>query len=447
MNDVVKIGSGAGFAADRILPAKDLAERGDIDYLVFECLAERTIALAHLERMADPAGGYNEWLEDRLDAALPSCAARNIKIITNMGAANPEAAGRKTAEIAARLGLKDLKIAVVTGDDVVDALRSHDYALRERDTPVSAVSATFISANAYIGCEPIVEALQAGADIVITGRTADPSLYIAPLIYEFDWAVDDWELLGKGTLVGHLLECAAQVTGGYFIDPGLKDVPDPAHLGFPIAEVEADGTFVVTKIPGSGGRVSIQTCREQALYEVHDPARYYTPDCVADFSQVRFEEIAPDRIRVTGATGYPKTDTLKVSVGYRDGYIGEGQISYCGPNAVARGRLALDMVEQRIKDAGIETVETRFELIGVDALLRGAREARAAEPAEVRIRVAARTRSLRDAKRVGHEVEALWLNGPAGGGGATKTANEVVAIASVLIPRSIVTPTVSYLEV
>ena len=225
-----------------------------------------------------------------------------------------------------------------------------------------------MSANAYLGAEPMAQALSAGADIVITGRASDPALFLAPMIHAFGWAMDDWNLLGQGTVAGHLLECAGQITGGYFADPGYKDIPDLARLGFPIGEVGEDGSLVITKVEGSGGAVTAQTCKEQLLYEVHDPRQYIQPDVVADFSQVKVEEIGPDRVRVSGGRGTKRTDTLKVSVGYVDSYIGEGQISYAGPGALARGRLALEIVRERLKLTGVAASELRFELIGVDSL-------------------------------------------------------------------------------
>ncbi|MGP7796822.1 acyclic terpene utilization AtuA family protein [Sphingomonas sp. CLY1604] len=444
---MIKIGSGAGFAGDRIPPARDLAERGDIHYLVFECLAERTIALSQDRKRQDPELGYNEWLEERFEACLPACHRRGIRIVTNMGAANPIAAGHKVAEIARRLNITGLTIGVVTGDDVLDLILTHDYPLMEKDAPVRSVTSAPISANAYLGSEAVVEALGAGAHIVITGRIADPSLYLAPLIHEFGWSPADWSTIAKGAHVGHLLECGAHATGGYFVDPGFKDVPDPARIGFPIAEVEEDGAFVVTKIPGTGGAVRIEMLKEQTLYEVHDPSNYPTADCVVDFSAVEFEEVGPDRVRVTGAAGRPRPASVKVSVGYVDGFIGEGQMSYCGPNAVARGRCALEMVRQRLTDMQVPVEEGRFELIGVDAVARGGAIKPTAVPNEVRIRVACRTPDRKSARKIGHEVEALWLNGPAGGGGATTAAHEVVAIASTLVPRDAIATSVTYLRV
>jgi hypothetical protein len=309
-----------------------------------------------------------------------------------------------------------------------------------------------ISANAYLGAEALLPALQTDAHVIITGRVADPALFLAPLMHHFGWAADDWTRLGKGVLVGHLLECAAQITGGYFADPGYKDVPNMAQLGFPLAEVSASGDAVITKVAGSGGCVTVATCTEQLLYEIENPARYLQPDVVADFSQVQLTQVGPDRVEVTGGNGHPRTDTLKVTVGYRDGFIGEGQMSYAGLGAQARGELALDVVRERLAQAGYAEFESRYDLIGVNAILgTGSRNTPpptahplsphpAGEfsnaPLEVRARVALRVPTLEQAQHVAHEVEALYLNGPAGGGGATRSVREVIAAAAVLMPRA-----------
>jgi hypothetical protein len=446
MMRTIRIGSGAGYSGDRIEPAVELAEKGDIDYLVFECLGERTVALAQQARLKNPEAGYDPLLEERMRAVLPLCAAKGIRIVTNMGAANPEAAAKKTAEIARSLGLPSLKIAAIIGDDVLDACKAGDLPILEFAGSIKQLGNRLISANAYLGAEPMAQALRAGADVVITGRASDPALFLAPMIHAFGWAMDDWNLLGQGTVAGHLLECAGQITGGYFADPGYKDIPDLARLGFPIGEVGEDGSLVVTKVKGSGGAVTAQTCREQLLYEVHDPTRYFQPDVVADFSHVSVEEIAPDRVRVSGGRGSKRTDTLKVSVGYVDSFIGEGQISYAGPGALARGRLALDIVRERLKLTGVAANELRFELIGVDSLHGPQVSAHASEPYEVRVRVAGRTENLREAVRIGNEVETLYTNGPAGGGGAWKSARDVVAVASVLLPRELAKPQVRFVE-
>ncbi|WP_175655910.1 acyclic terpene utilization AtuA family protein [Burkholderia ambifaria] len=442
----VRIGAGAGYSGDRIEPAVELAEHGQLDYLVFECLAERTIAIAQQARRKDPSLGYDPLLDARMQAVLPVAAAKRVRIVSNMGAANPRAAARRTAQIARSLGLAGLKVAAVEGDDVLDVVLRGALRFEESGDEVAAYRERIVSANAYLGAAPIVEALAAGADVVLTGRVADPSLFAAPLIHAFGWRMDDWDTLGAATVVGHLLECAGQVTGGYFADPGYKDVPDLARLGFPIGEVAADGSVVITKVPHAGGRVSSATCKEQLMYEIHDPARYLQPDVVADFTRVAVAEEAPDRVRVTGGRGTARPDTLKVSVAYVDGHIGEGQISYGGPGALARARLALDIVRERLALTGVAATELRFDLIGVDALYGDATPAVRGEPAEVRVRVAGRAASAAEAARIGNEVETLYTNGPAGGGGAFKSTREVIAVQSVLLPRAAVTPSFSFVE-
>lgn len=441
----IRIGCGAGYSGDRLEPAIELAEQGELDYLVFECLAERTIAIAQRARMADPAAGYDPLLAERMRAVLPACSAKGIRIVTNMGAANPLAAAARVREIAHSLGLHGLKVAAVVGDDVLDTVRNGDY-IDDSGQPVGRLGARLLSANAYLGAQPLVEALAGGADVVITGRAADPALVLAPLIHEFGWAMDDWHRLGQGTLVGHLLECAGQITGGYFADPGVKDVAGLARLGFPIGEVAEDGSVVITKVAGSGGQVTAATCKEQLLYEIHDPRAYLTPDVVADFTKVRITEIGPDRVLVDGATGHPRPATLKVSLGYIDSYIGEGQMSYAGPGALARARLALSIVEERLKITGVQASEIRYDIVGVNAMHREQLAAPHPEPYEVRIRVAGRTDSLGEAVRIANEVESLYTCGPAGGGGAFKSARDIVAVVSTLLAREAVQPSVHFEE-
>ncbi|TFY88910.1 DUF1446 domain-containing protein [Pseudomonas kairouanensis] len=433
----LRIGSGAGYSGDRIEPAVELAEQGDLDYLVFECLAERTIALAQQARIADPQGGYDPLLSERMRRVLPFVGAkgnRRLRVITNMGAANPVSAAAEVRRIASELGL-DLKVFAVVGDDVLTVLQP-DLVLDNGQT-LGSLGPRLISANAYLGVEGILQALRADADVVITGRVADPSLFLAPQMFEFGWAMDDWQRLGRGTLVGHLLECAGQVSGGYFADPGFKDVDDLARLGFPLAEIDADGEAVITKVAGTGGRVSRATCTEQLIYEVHDPQAYLTPDVTADFSQVSFADEGFDRVRAQGADGQARPEQLKVSVGYLDGWIGEGQMSYGGPGAVARAQLARDVVLKRLELMGVKMQDVRAELIGMDSL-HGPRSS--VEPWEVRLRVAARCEERSDAVRVGNEVETLYTNGPSGGGGASKSVRQVVAVASLLLARDVVNP-------
>jgi len=441
----IRIGSGAGYSGDRIEPAVELAEKGNIQYLAFECLAERTIAIAQQAKLTDPSKGYDPLLVERMQAVLPVSVRNGVKVLTNMGAANPVSAGEKVKEIARSLGLKKLKIATITGDDVLELVKNGDYVIDETGVPVKSLGSKVVSANAYLGAEPMVEALANGADVVITGRVADPALFIAPLIHEFGYAMSDYKMLGKITVVGHLLECAGQVTGGYFADPGYKDIPGLDRLGFPIAEVGVDGSFVITKVPGAGGKVSTATCKEQLLYELHDPHAYITPDVVADFSQVRMKQVGPDCVQVEGGSGRPKTETLKVSIGYVDSYVGEGQISYAGPGAVERGQLAIEIVKGRLGLTGVKLTELRCDLIGIDSIF-GPKLSQGSQPREVRIRVAGRADSMKEAVRVGNEVETLYTNGPAGGGGAWKSARQVVAMGSTLIARNLVKYNIGYVE-
>lgn len=444
-----RIGAGAGYAGDRIDPAVDLANRGQLDALVFECLAERTIALAQLRRRADPTQGYDPLLTARLRATLPACLASGTTIVTNMGAANPLAAGHAALAVARELGLPRLRVAVVLGDDVLEWLQQHNTPLLDSTDTVHSLDGRLISANAYLGADALLPALAARADLVITGRVADPSLFLAPLMHHFGWAHDDWPLLGKGLAVGHLLECAAQVSGGYLADPGRVDVPDLHRVGFPLAEVEADGRTVITKLPGTGGRLDRLSCTAQLLYEVEDPSAYLQADVTGDFSQVGFTELGDDRVQVDGASGRARPEQLKVSLGYIDGFIGEGQISYAGPGARARGELALAILRQRLSDERLQPslsgLEQRAELIGVNAM-HGAALGADREPYEVRVRLAVRCPTRAQAERVGQEVEALYLNGPAAGGGVTQSVREVVAVASTLIPRHAVKTRVELLE-
>lgn len=444
----VRIGSGAGYGGDRLEPALELIEKGELDYIGFECLAERTIALAQKEKLSDPEKGYNPLLDYRMDQVLPLAWEHKVKVITNMGAANPAAAAARCIELARKHGCFGMKIAAVMGDDVLDRLEKYqDTELWETHRPLKELEGEIVSANVYMGVEGILRALEQGADVVITGRVSDPSLFMAPLLYEFGWALDDWDKLGKATQVGHLLECGGQVCGGYFADPGKKDVPDLARLGFPIAEVSEDGSIVITKAAGSGGMVTRETCIEQMMYEIQDPSQYLTPDVVADFSRVTFREVGPDRVRAEGATGHPKTATLKTSIGYRDCFIGEGEISYGGPNCCARAQLAAQVLEQRLALRELPLDEVKIDLIGVNSLNWNPDRARSKEPDEIRVRMAARTKDRTAAIRVGEEVEAMYTNGPAGGGGAVKRVTEILSVASMLVSRSDVTATVCLKEV
>jgi len=443
----VRIGSGAGYAGDRLEPALELIEKGNLDYISFECLAERTIAIAQKAKLVDPSKGYNELLEHRMDKVLPLAHKNKVKVITNMGAANPQSAVDVICRMAEEKGIKGLKVAAVYGDDVLDKLDKYqDTTVWETGRPLSELDGEIMSANVYMGIDGIVEALKNGADIIVTGRVSDPALFLAPLVYEFGWDVNNYDLMGKGTLTGHLLECGGQSTGGYFAEPGKKDVERLWELGFPIAEVSENGEFTITKVEGSGGVVSVDTVKEQMIYEIHDPELYLTPDCVADFSKVTFTQKGKDVVEAKGATGKEKTDTLKVSIGYKDCFIGEGEISYAGPGCLNRAKLAAEIVEKRLELTKVNYDELRIDFIGINSIYKN-HDRKYNVPEEVRLRVSARTKSRYDAVQIGNEVETLYTNGPAGGGGATRTVNEVLSVASILINRNDVEARVAYKEV
>ncbi len=443
----IKIGSGAGYSDDRLEPALDIIRDGDVDYIVFECLAERTIAIAQQRKMKDSKQGYDSLLEYRMAQVLPLCVENNVKIVTNMGAANPKAAAEMVKQIAEKQGLHHLKIAAVTGDDVFPKIeRYQNETLLENGKQIKELGSSIVSANAYIGAASIVQALKAGADIVITGRAADPSLFLGPMMYEFGWSFENAELLGKGTIGGHLMECGAQITGGYFADPGYKEVPELWNVGFPIMEVTENGEYHITKLANAGGLVSLATVKEQLLYEIHDPANYLTPDVIADFSSVQVEEVAKDVVKVFGGSGKPKTGLLKTSIGYKDGYIAEAEISYGGAGSVERAKLAKTIIKKRLAAQGIEPIEMRYDFIGLNSLY--ANEVfDTQEVSETRLRIAARTEDEAVANAIVREAMSLYTNGPAGGGGIRSNIKEIVSIGSILIPEPDTDINVSYWEV
>lgn len=436
----LRIGAGASYAGDRVEPATLLAAQGQLDYLVYETLAERTIALAQLERLKNPEAGYNELLADRFYAALPHCRANRTRIVTNMGAANPTGAAQRTAEIIRELGLGPMKIAAVLGDDVLKYCleNSETLELMETARPLSSLEGKIVSANAYLGADVMVDALRKGADIVLTGRVGDCSLFLAPMIHEFGWKMDDWDMLGKGQTGADMVECGANVSGGFFADPGYKDVPDLGNLGYPYLEVEADGTIVVTKIQGTGGVINRAICTEQMLYEIHDPARYITPDVVVDFTDVTLDEIGPDRVLIKGGRGKPRPEQLKVSVGILEGWIGEAMITYAGLGCLGRAKLAEQVVRERLQIGGVNLQELRVDYIGLNALHGDASILPKEPPYEVCLRVAGRAREKRDAVKLANEVETLVGKGPCSSSIPHKSLREVLAIYSCLIPRDII---------
>ncbi|MFT4115986.1 acyclic terpene utilization AtuA family protein [Bradyrhizobium sp.] len=436
----VRIGCGAGFAGDRIDPAKDLAARGRLDYLIFECMAERTLALGQLARRQNPNAGFNNYLVKRLEAVLPDCCANKTRIVTNMGVANPERAAQVTLDVARKLGLGGFKVAVVKGDDVADLI-SKDTMLPELGKTIGETGLHMISANAYLGADIIGQALDEDPAIVLTGRVADPSLVVAPLAHEFGWRFDNWQEMAQATLIGHVLECGGLVTGGYFADPGYKSVPDLAYIGFPLAEVEPDGSAIITKLPDTGGVMIPHIVKEQLFYEVHDPKGYKTPDVVANFASVKVSAAGPDRVAVHGATGQPRPDTLKVTVGFDGGYLAEVGISYAGPGAVDRGRLAAQIIRERMENLHGRKEELRLDLIGQNSLHGSATASAARELEDVRVRGALRSFDRETAEVLLYEVEALLNNGPAGGGGYRGTITPSVITHAAFVGRAAVKPT------
>jgi hypothetical protein len=442
------IGCAAGFGGDRTDAALPLVEtmlaRGGPSVLIFEVLAERTLALAQLDRRKNPAGGYAPLLEPMVRPVLRRCLENGIPIVSNFGAANPRAAALLIRQLAAAQGYANPRIALVEGDDLSD--EAGRALLRDYLKPADA-GREIVSANVYQGASAIAAALRAGAQIVVTGRVADPSLVVGPALAHFGWGETDWEQLGRATMAGHLLECGAQVTGGYFADPGFKDVPDISNVGFPLAELSADGSFVITKADATGGAVNARTVKEQLLYELHDPAAYLTPDVVADISEAEVHEIGLNRVTVTGIRGHQRPDTLKVTVCFAGGWLGEGEISYAGPNAEARARLAADIIRQRMADA----LPLRFDLIGVlsvfgDDAGKALAEQEPVNGRDVRLRVAGVHADRAQVEQMLREVTALYTCGPAGGGGVRTTITQRLNSVSCFVPRALVPATFRFLE-
>jgi hypothetical protein len=450
MNKTVRIGSGAAWWGDRIEPAALNAEHGKLDYLCFETMAEATVSAAQVRSRRDPSfPGYDTYLEDRMRAVLPACMRQGTRIVSNQGWINPKAAAERVVALLRELGISGVKVAAVTGSLITESVLDLTDSILENGESTSTLAPTLISAEAYLGAEPIVEALRAGAQIVITGRVADPSIFMAPMMYEFGWDPLDHARLGAGNGIGHLLECGAQVTGGYFSDPGFKDVPEPWNLGFPIAEVQEDGSAVITKVSGTGGAVTLQTVKEQILYEVHDPANYLTPDVVVDFTTVNLEQEGPDRVRVTHISGKPRTPTLKVSIGCTEGFIGEDMFFYAGPGALRRAQLAKRILQERFKIVKLDAEDLRIDFLGINAIHGDATPDDAPEPYEIAVRVAARTRTREEAAKVGREVDGMAVSGIAHTGKRVphqERTREIIGVWSSLVPRENVPATVTYFE-
>ena len=445
------VGCGAGFSGDRTDAAapvvQTLIERGGPAAIIFENLAERTLASHQLAKRANPQLGYEPLLELELEPILAACLKHQITIVGNFGAANPEGAGKVIQALAQRLGLPSPRIAIVSGDSLT-AETAH--LLLRQQLGKQFDEANFVCANAYQGAREIADAILAGAQIVVTGRVADPSLTLGPAMAHFAWADDNWNALAGATMAGHLLECGAQVTGGYFADPGMKDVPEIHNIGFPIAEIDFDGSCIITKANNTGGVVNALTVKEQLLYELHDPAAYITPDVVADITDATVNEIAPNRVRLSGVIGHPRTNTLKTNVFFDGGWFGEGEISYAGPNAEARARLAMEMLQKRLGTK----MKLRFDLIGIssifgdddNALLSSTiNNSARSEVQDVRLRVAGQHVDLKIIDLLLREVTALWTGGPAGGGGVRVAKRQRLSTQSCLINRQQVPATFYFL--
>ena len=430
MTTRVAIGCGSGYAEDRLEPAAALAASGAVDYLAYDCLAERTLALAQMRRSADPATGQDRRIAAIVAVSSPMLA-NGGRIIGNFGAANPDAGLRDVVDSLRAEHLEGVRVGVIRGDDVLEQALERDLALPELGTTIGELKPKVVSAHAYIGAEAIVEALGGGAAFVLGGRLADPSLFVGPIVHELGWALDDWERLGIATAAGHMLECGIHGSGANFEDPPLRTVADPAEIGQPMAFV-SDDELVVTKLPGTGGAIDLRTAKTQLLYEIHDPARYLTPDVTADFSAATVEEVGPDAVRISGVTGSERPSTLKVLVGVDFGFKAVGEISYGGTGCVDRARRAEEIVRARLEPEAAGIDEIRFDLHGATALFGRLRTP--IEPQEVRLRVAARCATRELAERVVKEVELLYF-GPAGAGGASGSVTRAIGVTPAFIPR------------
>lgn len=440
----IRIGAGQGFYGDSILPAIETAKRGDVQYLCFDSLAELTLAILQKDRQKDPAKGYAGDISRTMGELLPFVKEKGIKIITNAGGMNPIGAQRQVQRIAKELGIMGLKVAVVTGDDVVDRLsewKQQGIPLHhiEDRRKIDSIMSKIVFANAYLGAGPVVEALQRGADVIVTGRTTDSALFLAPLIYEFGWGREEWNRLAQGILMGHLMECSGQATGGNF-SGDWQSIEDLDSIGFPVAEVREDGQFVLTKTEGTGGLVSVDTVKEQLLYEIHDPSAYVTPDVVLDLTEVQLQEAGPNRVRVTGARGTKRPDHLKVVMGYSDGWLGQAIWGYSWPDAMAKAKTADSIIRKQMQRMGLHYDEVRTDYLGYNSLHGPLATQPAEELNEVYLRIAVRAASQEEAAKLGRLVPPLMLSGPPAMGGflGLMKPRELLGMWSCLVPRQIV---------
>ena len=448
MNKSIRIASGQGFWGDLIDAPYHQVTRGPVDYLMMDFLAEVTMSIMQKQKLRNPEMGYARDLPGQISRMLPHIVEKNIKVITNGGGVNPIACRDAIFREAEKQGIKGLKVGVVVGDDILDRIdeltaAGIELANMETGTSIAAIRDRIVSANVYLGAFPIVEALRQGAQIIITGRTTDTGLTLAPMIHEFGWAKDDWDLLAAGTVAGHILECGGQSSGGNFLGD-WKSVPDLAHIGFPIAEAHPDGTVYITKHENTGGLVSEATVKEQLLYEIGDPTEYITPDCVADFTSIRLKQDGDNRVRVYDVKGRPDTPFYKVSASYHDGYSAFGTLTYAWPEALAKAQAADRILRIRLEDLGLEFDEIRSEFVGHDSGF-GPLAHECEEMNEVVLRVGVRGKNRDHVVRFGQELAPLILTGPpsvTGFAGGRPKPSDVIAYWPALIPKTAVMPQV-----
>ena len=438
----IRLGAATGWARDRFEPAADLVQRGALDYLCFDSMSEVTMSAAQVARMDDPGlPAYDPYLDARLEPILKQCKDKGVRIITNQGWLDPVAAAERVVAIARKLGMRELKVAAVSGGILTDRIADMGLTFIETGAPVARDRERIVSAETYLGAEGIVEALRRGADVVITTRVADACVYLGPLAYEFGWSFADHHRMARGMIVGHLMECGCQVTGGYFADPGYKDVPDLHDVGNPIVEVTED-SIVISKLPGTGGLVSPATCKEQLLYEVQDPSRYLCPDVIADLTKVTFELVGKDQVAVRiNDAGLPKTGTLKALIGLSEGFMTEEMVLFSGPGALERAELTKNILTRRFERIELRAQEIRMDYIGINGVHREASPAPSSAPYEVILRVAIKTADRKEAEKLRREVDPLAVNGAsATGKWATSSPGSrvraVVGLNSCLVPRS-----------
>lgn len=454
MARTIRIASGQGFWGDWLEAPRRQVEGGPIDYLMMDYLAEVTMSIMQKQRARDPAVGYAKDFVPLLERLLPALVEKGIKVISNAGGVNPCACAEAVVEAVQRQNLGGrVKIGVVTGDDILDRLEeleSHGHPLSNMDTgePLASVRDRVQSANVYIGAWPVVEALERGADVVITGRVTDTGLTLAPMLHEFGWAPDDWDRLAAGTIAGHINECGAQCTGGNCL-VDWQHIPNMADPGYPIVDAAPDGSFHVTKHPGTGGRVTVASVTEQLLYEMGDPTNYITPDGIVDFTTIQLEQAGEDNVKVSGVRGRPATDSLKVSISYLYGFKAVGTLVYAWPNAYEKAKAADRILRERLERLGLEFEEILTEYVGVNAT----HGPLAGEPdpdiAEVQLRIGVRARDAAPVRRFTREIAPLILNGPpsvTGFAGGRPKIEEIVAFWPALIPKSEVQPEVEIFE-